>query len=87
MVLGGQCDAASLSTQIAKYKIDQWSYVGNLLRTRSSHRAILVGQQIHVVGGYNLREFQSVKLCDLILQSSLICQKISNLTKKNSQNL
>ena len=62
MVLGGRCDLAAFTTQIAKYTINEWSYVGNLLHIRDSHRAILIGHQIHVIGGYGHRGFQLVKL-------------------------
>ena len=62
MVLGGRCDVASFTTQIAKYTIDEWSYVGNLLHVRDGHRAIMIGHQIHVVGGYGHRGFQLVNL-------------------------
>ena len=50
LIIGGYCDG-SVSSLIAKYTIDKWEHVGNLQKSRSSHRAIANEDRIYVVGG------------------------------------
>ena len=41
------------STNIAKYENGVWSMAGNLQHGIHTHTAVLLGEEIHVGGGYN----------------------------------
>ena len=51
LIIGGTCDGRDYNL-VAKYKLDEWTQVGNLKTNRSRHRAIASGNRIFVVGGY-----------------------------------
>ena len=49
--MGGWCQG-DITSLIAKYTIDKWEHVGDLQKSRGSHRAIANGDRMYVVGGY-----------------------------------
>lgn len=51
-IIGGLCDGLATS-RIAKYTGDTWSLAGNLQADRHAHRAIMNGDRVYVVGGFN----------------------------------
>ena len=62
LTIGGFCPslASPRTNYIMRYKIDQWSKIGELLSHRLTHNAILNDDKVFIIGGYDWTEsFQS----------------------------
>ena len=58
LTIGGYCPSLESppTNYIMRYKIDQWSKIGQLLSNRLTHNAILNDDKIFIIGGYDWTE-------------------------------
>ena len=54
-VLGGYRDGEVEMKTAALYQDDQWSKMGNLMKTRHGHSAIIRDNEVYIIGGYGIK--------------------------------
>ena len=59
ITIGGNCPslASPTTNHIMRYKIDQWTKIGELLSHRLAHNAIQNDDKIFIIGGFDRTEF------------------------------
>ena len=55
VVLGGCRDGGTELKTVALYQEDRWSKLGNLLKTRHGHSAIVRDDKVYIIGGHNTK--------------------------------